>query len=312
MPSGTTLKKAISRPGLAKKSKGTLKKSSSLKGITSFRPMIRSRHNTHSPLRTQLPLMPFRSVIRLGSTTELEDTMDKGGKRVEINSTEAIRNSSSKVRMKTCFVDKGVITAPVFKLIRSGNDVVVCDIKGAKTGQTLDKLRYPIIAKLIFGSRGVGMELIKGIKELKTFIVRKGTEISSYIFEDFLNYSREYRLHVTEDGCFYTCRKMLKKDTEENKKYFRNDSNSVWIMEENPDFDKPSNWKDIEKECVKALKSIGLDFGACDVKVQSSSKGEKAKFFIVEINSAPSFGDETLKRYLKMLPALLKKKQISK
>jgi type I restriction enzyme S subunit len=43
--------------------------------------------------------------------------------------------------------------------------------------------------------------------------------------EVMLNNSREYRLHVTADGCFYACRKMLKADAEE--RWYKNDSNCV-------------------------------------------------------------------------------------
>lgn len=83
-------------------------------------------------------------------------------------------------------------------------------------------------------------------------------------------------------------------------------------MEDSPsgNFDRPSNWKDIEKHCVKALKAVGLDIGACDVRVQSG-KGkysDNPDFIIVEINSAPSFGEVTLEKYKKELNRLIEKK----
>ena len=94
---------------------------------------------------------------------------------------------------------------------------------------------------------------------------------------------------------------------------YRNDSNCNWLVESNPGFDKPVCWEEIVKECVKALKSIGLDFGACDVRVQSAMVKNKPRkavdFFIVEINSAPSFGEGTLDRYLHVIPDLLKQKK---
>lgn len=305
----TTLKSAVAGAKKTATKSKFARAPISNKTYTNFRPQIRSRHKTHDPLRTRLPHMKFRSVIRLGSTTDLDDTIAMGGSRIEINSTEAIRNSASKVRMKTCFAKAGVLTAPVYRICSSS---ILHDIENKRVDLTLSKLKYPIIAKLVFGSRGRGMELIKDEAGLKSFIIRKGTEIGSYIFEEYLNYVREYRLHVTKDGCFYTCRKMLKKDTDDSDKYFRNDSNCVWIMDNNPLFDKPSNWKTIEAECVKALLAVGLDVGACDVRVQSSKEHKTPKFFIVEINSAPSFGEETLKRYLTVLPTLLTNKHSSK
>ena len=118
-----------------------------------FRPQIRSRHGTHSILRVRgaLPLMPFRSVIRFGSSTELNDTVQKGGQRVEINSIQAIANSSNKRRMKNCFKTANVRTA-VWYLYQNGqlhdqiNEQIV----------DLENLEFPIIAKQIYGSRGKG------------------------------------------------------------------------------------------------------------------------------------------------------------
>src|SRR5687768_3067691 len=72
------------------------------KTLTSFRPRVRSRHPSHNPLRQQLPLLPFRSIVRLGSTTEEDD----GHRLVECNSVQAIQNSANKRLMKMAF-DRG-------------------------------------------------------------------------------------------------------------------------------------------------------------------------------------------------------------
>ena len=106
---------------------------------------------------------------------------------------------------------------------------------------------------------------------------------------------------------------MLKESTPQKDRWFRNDSNSVWIMEENEQFDKPVNWNEIVKECVKAIKAVGLDFGAIDLRVQSAkdSKGKvrpECDFIVVETNSAPSFGTVTLQKYIETLPKIILKK----
>jgi D-alanine-D-alanine ligase-like ATP-grasp enzyme len=141
----------------------------------------------------------------------------------------------------------------------------------------------------------------------------EGKTLNNYIFERFYNYSREYRLHVTEDGCFYTCRKMLKSETPEEERWFRNDSNSVWVLENNPSFDKPINWNEVIEHSVKALKAVGLDIGAVDLRIQSSkhSNGDTrdyCDFIVLEINSAPSFGDITAEKYAVELSRLINKK----
>lgn len=265
--------------------------------ISLFRSKIRTRHPSHSVLRTKLALLPFKTVVRLGSTTDVPDTVSNGGNRIELNTIQAIENSSSKFKMKDCFKASEVKTAEFWKVREVKEAIDTWEV-------------FPLVAKINFGSRGRGMKKLDNLEQLKEFL--KG-DLTGYYFEKFYNYVREYRLHVTTEGCFYTCRKMVKSDTPEDKKWFRNDSNSVWIMEENENFDKPVNWDNIVEECVKALKSVKLDVGACDVRVQSAKteKGKKREtpdFIIVEINSAPSFGDVTAEKYLKEIPNVLKRK----
>jgi carbamoylphosphate synthase large subunit len=261
------------------------------KAITNFRPKVRSRHKTHNPLREQLPLFKFRSIIRLGSTTSTPET----GPHVECNTIAAVKNSANKYLMKNCFKKAGVTTAAQYNTNELNNNEI-----------------YPIVAKHHFGSRGKGNYLLKSVQEFDKWKV--GKQLSSYIFEKFYDYNREYRLHVTKNGCFYACRKMLKAETPKDQRWFRNDSNCTWIMEINPQFDKPSNWANIEVQCVKALLAVGLDVGACDVKVQSAkdSKGKvrpTPEFIVIEINSAPSFGTITTQKYLAEIPKILAAKK---
>lgn len=276
--------------------------------LTLFRPRIRTRHPSHKllrPVHKNLPLFPFKSIIRLGSFTELRPDSARG--RLEINTTEAIANSADKLKMKSCFTDEEVKTADwwvysnaSFTNATNGDDV------------SLQELPYPLISKHIRGSRGTGNKKHDTPEDFQNWINTK-SNLNPYIFERYYNYTREYRLHVSEDGCFYTCRKMLKSDAPANVRWYRNDDHCVWIMEENELFDKPSNWDDVVQECVKALKAVGLDFGAIDLRIQSATDthGERRsnpEFVVIEINSAPSFGDETLKAYLEELPKILNRK----
>ena len=56
-------------------------------------------------------------------------------------------------------------------------------------------------------------------------------------------------------------RKLRRKDTPDNQKWFFNNENCNWASVENELFDMPTSIKTIQKECVKALTSVGLDFG---------------------------------------------------
>lgn len=179
-------------------------------------------------------------------------------------------------------------------------------------------LPFPVIAKGHYGSRGKANFRIESVEELDAFIKEKGDTIGNYIFEKYYNYVREYRLHITADGCFYTCRKMLKKDAPKEGNWQRHDDNCVWFVEANEKFDKPTNWDVIVDHCKKALEAVGLDIASFDVRVQSSSKNgkprENPEFIIVECNSASSFGKDPVnsiiaERYIEVLPKIILKKQ---
>ena len=106
---------------------------------------------------------------------------------------------------------------------------------------------------------------------------------------------------------------MLKSDTPDANKWHRHNDNCVWYIESNPKFDKPVNWKEIEEHCINALLGVGLDVGACDVKVQSATDEngkirKRCAFIIIEINSAPSFGEGTAEQYKKILPKIVNNK----
>lgn len=284
------------------------KKAAVKKEPVKFAPQVRSRHNTHDAIRGKLGMFPARTVVRLGSTTPTATAYPKGvalGRPiVEINTVEGVKNSANKLLMKQRFKEAGVKTATW----AAGNniDAIINDLKQQTEGQP-----FPIVSKHIFGSRGEGNKLHNTEEELRVWV--KGKDLSRYIFESYFTGVREYRLHVTEHGCFYTCRKMLKQETPENQRWYRNDNNSVWIKDDNPNFDKPVNWAAIEAECVKALKAVGLDVAAFDVRVQSTKtkKGkvrENPEFIILESNSAPSFGEITTQKYLEVLPKLIQEK----
>ncbi len=280
------------------------------KKITKFRPRIRSRHPSHSCLRKDLPLLPFRSIVRMGSTT-----VDNTPGLIEFNSIQSVQNSANKLKMKTKFTEAKVKTADWWR--HNGVDFTLQENeKHLNEGSTpIYGLPYPIVAKNIFGSRGTGNTLLHTQQELEAWL--QGKNLDRYIFEKYYNYNKEYRLHVSRNGCFYTCRKVLIKDTPEKDKWFRNDKNCNWILETSELFEKPSSWDKIVSECVKALNAVGLDAGACDVRVQSELDAKDLKrkdvdFVIIEINSAPSFGDVTKQKYLEEIPKVLKAKFVEK
>jgi len=267
-----------------------------LKKYKLFRPLILSRHPSHSILRAKnqtLPLLPFRSVIRLGSSTDSDG-------RLEINTVEAVKNSASKLLMKKKFTEAGVKTANWFTAT-VGNFYE----RDTFMGLDIDILPFPLVAKSHFGSRGIGNTKFNTKEELEDWLV--GKNLSNYIFEEFVKMTREYRLHITKFSCFYTCRKLVKSDAPEDT-WQKHDDVCNWVLEENPSFKKPKNWDAIVADCIKAKDALGLDICAFDVGVQGAKDGverENPEWVIFESCSAPSFGDITSKKYIEILPKLL-------
>lgn len=289
-----------------------MKTLSKTKKFTKFRPMILSRHPSHDILRLKhkkIAPLPYRSVIRFGSSTEVEDTVAKGGNRIEINTVASIKISANKLLMKQKFTEAGVKTAPW----RQANNIISANEEGL-TFSTLEggptTLNFPVVGKEHFGSKGKGNTLIRNLNDYQEW--RNKVNLGNCIIEQFMNYANEYRLHVTEEGCFYTCRKALKSDAPENQKWRRHDDICVWFLEDNPNFNKPNSWNDIEADCVKALKAVGADILSFDVRVQAKPNKEGYQdYLLLECNSASSMSNGTdeisvcAQKYIDIIPKVI-------
>lgn len=272
-----------------KLSKKVAVKKAAVKKFTMIRPLVLSRHPSHDILRTSLKRNPFRAAIRLGSETIPE----RNNERIQINTPQAVRNSASKLLMKQCFDRAAVKHSQWITGVNIGRTAIL---------EWADRVGYPIVAKSHFGSRGVGNTKIDNRKTLERF-----GNLSGHIFEKFIPYSREYRLHVTQDGCFYTCRKLVRSDAPADT-WQRHDDVCVWILEENPSFKKPNNWNAIVQDCINAQRALGLDICAFDVMVQGSREGRERTnpdWIICESCSAPSFGEITGQKYTQEINRLL-------
>lgn len=267
-----------------------------IKKVTHRYLRVYSRHPTAEGLRGNILVKGERVVYRHGSTTE-------GEIKKEINSVKSVKTSADKLLMKQAFDRAGVYHAP-WKQLNEISD------KNAWTAwlKVLKFPEHPLIIKHRFGSRGAGNYLIKSQAELDRFIKDKSQGLHNYIVEEYKPYTREYRLHITEEGCFYTCRKVIKNDTPKEKRFQRHDDNCSWLKEDNPGFDKPHFWDKIVQECVNALKEIKADVLAFDVKCTSPNKTKKDAWIIIESCSAPSFGKITTEKYKVELPKIVNHK----
>lgn len=269
---------------------------------THFYLRILSRHPSSRGLRNSVPIKGKKVVYRHGSTTT-------SALPYEINSIKSIKTSADKKLMKEAFDRAGISHALWLPLSKAKEDKGTFDAMLKKLEFGTDKKSYLII-KSRMGSRGNGNTLVKTKAELDAFLKRNAGSLGNYIVEEYKNYSCEYRIHVTARGYFYTCRKMLKKGTPDDKKFQRHDDNCTWYIESNANFNKPANWNEIVEDCKKALVAIGADVLGFDVKSTSVKdvKDKKAKWIIIESCSAPSFGTGTLTKYKEELPKIVNHK----
>lgn len=283
-----------------------LNKQKRKKPITQFRVRLRTKNHTAEDLRDKL-YTTFHNkpvIVRLGSLTPIEEISSRQDV-LEINKTEAIEISRNKREMKEAFTKAKVKTANWF--FHNEGSFYEVGVEGIAS-IPFKQLPYPILSKSLFGQGGVGNTLHKDQKSLEEWM--KGKDLSNYIFEEYYNYAREYRLHVTKEGNFLSWRKLRKNDAKE--RWYFNSDNCIWVGEDNALFDKPVNWEEIQKHAILACKTVGLDICAVDVRVQSSTDedGNKRKtcdFIILETNSAPSLGEKGSEIYYNQILNLIKK-----
>lgn len=275
---------------------------------------VRSKNYSCNGLRKSgdgIGPFPIRSIVRLGSTTETEVAFPKSyGKYpiIEVNTVKAIQNSRSKLLMKACFKESNVRQSDWFTFNRNTLFTKFGEQPKLPTDISGDLLPFPILAKRVFGFKGQGMVKIDIAGQLETFIRDKtDSTLNSYYFEQFFNGSREYRLHVAEDGCFMAWRKLRKRETPEDRRWYFNSDYCNWVGENHELFNKPSNWNEMVNESIKALKAVGLDIGCIDLRCQGSNK-KKPEFIIVEVNSAPALAEQGIIAYREKLYNIINNK----
>lgn len=246
---------------------------------------IRTKNPSAAPLRGSIDL-PFRAVVRLGSRTPTQACFKTVRDVIECNTVESIENSRDKLRMKDCFTLYDVVQAEWWTL------------HNIDTSRMTD---FPYVGKAICGFKGRGMVLIEDASALNSF-VRSHTADNFYI-EKFYNYAREYRLHATRDRVFLSWRKLRK--AEATERWFFNSSNCNWVSPEHELFSRPGNWVELENAAMLAVRSVGLDVGAVDIRVQAK---DSPRFIVCEVNSAPQLGEVGIESYRNEIINILRRK----
>lgn len=262
-----------------------------MKKYTRFVPRVCSsqgRRGSHFQLMSGV-LLPFRSIVRFGSQTKFRNEHMLG--RIEVNSVEAIRNSSNKIHMKNIFAQNGIKSPKHF----------LCE----GTTTLPSGWKFPVVAKLCYRSGGRGMVKIDNQQQYTKFLNDKITgkaRTNKYYCEEYVNCKREYRIHVSaiNNNELFSVRKLINPEIPKEKQWIKSIANGAFVEE----FDKPKEWPQMVNECVKALKSIKLDIGCFDVKY----KKKDGSFYLLEVNSSPAMGPKTKEIYRNEVTNILKNK----
>lgn len=137
----------------------------------------------------------------------------------------------------------------------------------------------------IYGHGGSGICVVHSVADLTT-----GTGVELYT--KGISIRREYRVHVFNGEVIdhVQKRRRLDADTNSVSEYIRNHTQGWIFVREG--FDK---LVEVEEQAIKAVKALGLDFGAVDIIVEKRT----GSCFVLEVNTAMGMdaGSTTLARY---------------
>ncbi len=139
------------------------------------------------------------------------------------------------------------------------------------------------------GHSGEGIEIIKPkadkpIPEAKLYV-------------KYIPKAEEYRIHVIHDNAFFVQRKARTKDVPDDKVNWQVRNHANGFIYAHKDVEVP---EEVRVMAVKAVKALGLDFGAVDIIYNE----KKNKYFVLEINTAPGLYGTTLEKYVEIFQKL--------
>lgn len=221
--------------------------------LRKFRPLATKsfRKRTNKRLKTDV-------VLRWGSTEDFNRLKS----RLELNSLEAVTNTSNKFLMMKKLVESELPTPEILFDPFS------------QTVEMIDRFRDENGAFYIRGGNGE---------------VRYDDEVKRndlYVSKSVENKRREYRVHVFNGEIIAIYEKI---PNEEGIKLYK--SHNCHFERKNPENCKLS--LENQQTCIKAVNNLGLLFGGVDV-IRCKNKN----IFISEVNSAPALNGTNIDRYV--------------
>lgn len=204
--------------------------------------------------KEEKPSLESSIVVRWGSREEF--TTDKS--TIVYNKSEAIARATDKKESRQIFIDNSV-SCP--ELVTPGN---------------FQDSFLPIVCRPFVHSKGKNFIVLKTESEF-----RNHYNPNKYYYSQFINKEREFRVHAAHGKVIA----LMEKVAPENK------NNIAWNRAQNDsDPFEYIKWSEIDTqnlqgviiESLKAVDSLGLDFGGVDVMLKD---GEA---FVLEVNTSPT------------------------
>ncbi len=189
------------------------------------------------------------------------------GRMIILNSSESVAIAKDKIKTLQVLKDSGV-SVPDFT-------------KNKAVAQ-----RWMNEDKILYGRHSTNSQQGRGIEIIKADSDRFP---SCPLYTLGIIKAYEYRVHVFRGKIISYAQKKRRSDTEANP-YIKNSDNG-WVFCR----DGVELPESVAQESIKAVKAIGLDFGAVDVLCK------KGQPYVLEINTAPGIEGTTLQDYAKAI-----------
>lgn len=148
-----------------------------------------------------------------------------------------------------------------------------------------------VVARTILrGHSGAGIVVMEDEKDI----------VGAPLYVEYVPKKEEYRIHVFDGAVVDIQRKARKKDVPDDQVNWkvRNLANGfIFARGEDALGNVP---QDVLDQAVKAVASLGLDFGAADVIYNDKHK----KAYVLEVNTAPGLSGSTLDGYVERLKVM--------
>lgn len=139
------------------------------------------------------------------------------------------------------------------------------------------KNTFPWLARKVHHSKGKDIVVCKNIQEACN--IRRNGEHA--FFSVWIPTDTEYRVWVLHDKAFATYEKVFKGEGE-YQGFMRNRRFGFSFQKR----DELRGNQQIEGPCIKAVKALGMDWGAVDIL-----KGKDGKYYVLEVNSMPNISN---------------------